>query len=154
MLSSISSRLLINRSVSRNALMMYSTTTALQDRLVIAVGGNALQRRGERLTIENMLKAAAEMAPTIKELASTHQVVLTHGNGPQVGELALERSAATFDVLGAESVGQIGYVLSQALASVGLIAVPIVTQVVVDPQDAAFRNPYVLCSAAKCRMVL
>ena len=66
---------------------------------------------------------------------------LLKGNGPQVGELALERSAATFDVLGAESVGQIGYVLSQAMASVGLIAAPIVTQVVVDPQSEAFRNP-------------
>ena len=122
----------------------YSTTAALQDRLVIAVGGNALQRRGERLTIENMLKAAADMAPTVKALADEHEVVLTHGNGPQVGELALERSAATFDVLGAESTGQIGYVLAQAMASVGLTAVPIVTQVVVDAQSEAFRNPYVM----------
>ena len=141
---------------------------------MIAVGGNALQRRGERLTIENMLKAAADMAPTIAELAAEHELVLTHGtsralyeahimhylvncvestdsqtfylsslpgNGPQVGELALERSAASFDVLGAESVGQIGYVLSQAMASVGTVAAPIVTQVVVDPQSDAFRNP-------------
>jgi len=113
----------------------------LNERIVIAVGGNALQRRGERLTIENMLKAAADMAPTIHQLASQHQVVLTHGNGPQVGELALERSAATFDVLGAESMGQIGYVLSQALASVGRQCAPILTQVVVDPQDEAFQNP-------------
>jgi carbamate kinase len=73
--------------------------------------------------------------------SSCYQVVLTHGNGPQVGELALERSAATFDVLGAESMGQIGYVLAQALASVGCQAVPILTQVVVDPQSPAFRNP-------------
>lgn len=88
-----------------------------------------------------MLKAAADMAPTIAELAETHEIVLCHGNGPQVGELALERSAATFDVLGAESMGQIGYVLSQAMASVGCIAIPIITQVVVDPQHEAFRNP-------------
>ena len=73
----------------------YSTTSPLNDRIVVAVGGNALQRRGERLTIENMLKAAAEMAPTIASLAQEHELVLTHGNGPQVGELALERSAAT-----------------------------------------------------------
>ena len=46
---------------------------------MIAVGGNALQRRGERLTIEHMLKAAADMAPTIKSLADEHEVVLTHG---------------------------------------------------------------------------
>ena len=53
----------------------------------------------------------------------------------------MERSAATFDVLGAESTGQIGYVLAQAMASVGCTAVPIVTQVVVDPQSDAFKNP-------------
>ena len=46
---------------------------------MIAVGGNALQRRGERLTIENMLKAAADMAPTIAEIAAEHELVLTHG---------------------------------------------------------------------------
>jgi carbamate kinase len=119
----------------------YSYTTILSDRLVVAVGGNALQRRGERLTIENQLKAAADMAPMIADLAAKHQVVLTHGNGPQVGELALERSAATFDVLGAESMGQIGYVLAQALSSVGLKPVPVLTQVVVDPQHEAFREP-------------
>ena len=72
----------------------YSSTHPMRHRIVVAVGGNALQRRGERLTIENMLKAAADMAPTISELARDHEVVLTHGNGPQVGELALERSAA------------------------------------------------------------
>ena len=51
----------------------------LLETVVVAVGGNALQRRGERLTIENMLKAAAEMAPTIADLASKHEIVLTHG---------------------------------------------------------------------------
>jgi carbamate kinase len=67
--------------------------------------------------------------------------VLTHGNGPQVGELALERAAATFDVLGAESMGQIGYVLAQAMQSVGCTAVPILTQVVVDQFSDAFKDP-------------
>ena len=67
--------------------------------------------------------------------------VLTHGNGPQVGELALERAAATFDVLGAESMGQIGYVLAQAMQSAGVTAVPILTQVVVDQYSEAFKNP-------------
>eukprot|EP00980_Cylindrotheca_fusiformis_P007814 scaffold1669_cov129-Cylindrotheca_fusiformis.AAC.25 len=110
-------------------------------RLVLAVGGNALQRRGDRLTIENQLKAAAEMGPVMKELCSKHQVVLTHGNGPQVGELALERSAATFDVLGAESMGQIGYVLAQAMQSAGVTAIPILTQVVVDQFSEAFKDP-------------
>jgi len=110
-------------------------------RLVVAVGGNALQRRGDRLTIENMLKAAAEMAPTLAELAKDNELVLTHGNGPQVGELALERSAASFDVLGAESMGQIGYVLAQAMESAGCSAVPILTQVVVDQYSEAFKDP-------------
>lgn len=119
----------------------YSATTTLNDRIVIAVGGNALQRRGERLTIENMLKAAADMAPTLANLSKEHELVLTHGNGPQVGELALERSAATFDVLGAESIGQIGYVLAQALSSAGRTTAPIICQVVVDPQHEAFRDP-------------
>lgn len=105
MISSIGCRVLKHAARSGR---LYSTTSRLEDRIVVAVGGNALQRRGERLTIENMLKAAAEMAPTIAELSQEHELVLTHGNGPQVGELALERSAATFDVLGAESMGQIG----------------------------------------------
>jgi len=111
-------------------------------RIVVAVGGNALVRRGERLTIENQLKAARnDCAPMIRTLMAHHETVLTHGNGPQVGELALERSAATFDVLGAETQGQIGYVFSQAMIGVGVTAVPIVTQVVVDPDDVAFTNP-------------
>jgi len=111
-------------------------------RIVMAVGGNALIRRGERLTIENQLKAARrDAAPLVKALLEEYELVLTHGNGPQVGELALERSAATFDVLGAESQGQIGYIFSQALHGVGVTAVPIVTQVMVDPSDPAFNNP-------------
>lgn len=126
---------------SPGSLRSYSATSNLQDRVVVAVGGNALQRRGDRLTIENMLKAAAEMAPTIATLHNEHEVVLCHGNGPQVGELALERSNATFDVLGAESMGQIGYVLAQAMASQGVNACPIICQVVVDAQSDAFKNP-------------
>eukprot|EP00931_Biecheleriopsis_adriatica_P074262 TRINITY_DN48362_c0_g1_i1.p1 TRINITY_DN48362_c0_g1~~TRINITY_DN48362_c0_g1_i1.p1 ORF type:complete len:396 (-),score=72.43 TRINITY_DN48362_c0_g1_i1:52-1176(-) len=111
-------------------------------KVVVAVGGNALIRRGERLTIENQLKAARnDAAPMIKSLMAEHAVVLTHGNGPQVGELALERSAATFDVLGAESQGQIGYIFSQALGGQGITAVPLLTQVIVDPADPAFSDP-------------
>lgn len=88
----------VQRCRSLGSVRAYSSSSRLDDRVVVAVGGNALQRRGERLTIENMLKASAEMAPTIAALAAEHEVVLVHGNGPQVGELALERSAATFDV--------------------------------------------------------
>ncbi|KAH8074037.1 hypothetical protein JL721_2594 [Aureococcus anophagefferens] len=111
-------------------------------RVVVAVGGNALQRRGDRLTIENMLKAAKQMAPAIMAIqAAGNEVVLTHGNGPQVGELALERSCAGFDVLGAESQGQIGYVLCQAFQSLGVDAAAIVTQTLVDAADPAFSAP-------------
>mmetsp|Transcript_25100 Transcript_25100/g.54767 ORF Transcript_25100/g.54767 Transcript_25100/m.54767 type:complete len:362 (-) Transcript_25100:105-1190(-) len=131
----------ITTNLAATAIRSYSATSAAHDRIVVAVGGNALQRRGDRLTIENMLKAAAEMAPTIASLHADHELVLTHGNGPQVGELALERSNATFDVLGAESMGQIGYVLAQALASQGVNACPVICQVVVDAQSDAFKNP-------------
>jgi len=112
------------------------------ERVVLAVGGNALQRRGDRLTIENMLKAAREMAPAVNAIrAAGHEVLLTHGNGPQVGELALERSCAPFDVLGAESQGQIGYCLAQAFESAGVPCAPIVTQTLVDAGDKAFDDP-------------
>ena len=75
-----------------------------------------------------MLKVTKQMVPSILALRQAgHASALTHGNGPQVGELALERSAATFDVLGAESQGQIGYALAQAFQSAGV--------------DAAHRHP-------------
>lgn len=89
---------LLDRAAASTSSRSYSSTRPPNDRIVIAVGGNALQRRGERLTIENMLKASADFAPTIVSLARDHQLVLTHGNGPQVGELALERSAARYDM--------------------------------------------------------
>jgi len=124
-----------------SAASVSTRTSEKKLRIVVAVGGNALQRRGERLTIENMLEAASKMAPTMAKLAKNHELVLTHGNGPQVGELALERTTATFDVLGAESMGQIGYVLAQSMQSAGLTAVPILTQVVVDESSEAFQDP-------------
>ena len=96
MLSLTLARQARHQALAKTFLRAYSATLPAPDRIVVAVGGNALQRRGERLTIENMLKAAAEMAPTIAALAQEHEVVLTHGNGPQVGELALERSAASY----------------------------------------------------------
>lgn len=116
-------------------------TSNRYSRIVVAVGGNALQRRGEKLSYENQLNAAMEAIPSIKSISENHQLILTHGNGPQVGVLASERKNVTFDVLGAESQGQIGYVFSQALGTVGKIAVPIITQVRVDCLDSAFHNP-------------
>jgi len=110
-------------------------------KIVIAVGGNALQRRGETLSYENQLKAAIEAAPIIKVLSQQHQIILTHGNGPQIGCLALERKSASLDLLGAETQGQIGLIFSHALGTFGQTAVPIITQVRVDTSCPSFKNP-------------
>jgi len=120
-----------------------------RQRLVVALGGNALLRRGEPLTADIQRRHAAEAMSAIAELAEEHDVVLTHGNGPQVGLLALQALAYSdmppypLDVLGAESEGMIGYVLEQELQNrlPGRIAVTVLTQVVVDPNDPAFAGP-------------
>lgn len=118
-------------------------------KMVIALGGNALLKRGQApdpdLQRANIAAAAASLAPAIEQ----HQVVLTHGNGPQVGLLALqamadrERPAFPLDVLGAESEGMIGYVLEQELINrlPGRQVATLLTQVEVDADDAAFSTP-------------
>lgn len=116
-------------------------TTNTFRRIVVAVGGNALQRRGETLSYGNQLKAVMRAVPCIKHISDNNQLILTHGNGPQIGVLASERQNTTLDVLGVESQGHIGYIFSQALGTVGIIAVPIITQVRVDSSDIAFENP-------------
>jgi carbamate kinase len=123
--------------------------SADRSRLVVALGGNALLRRGEPLTAEIQRLHAAEAMAAVAEVAGTHDVVLTHGNGPQVGLLALQASAYAdvppypLDVLGAESEGMIGYVLEQELQNLlpGRTAVTVLTQVVVDADDPAFSAP-------------
>jgi carbamate kinase len=86
-------------------------------RAVVALGGNALLRRGEPLEAANQARAAREAARLLARASLHHQLVVTHGNGPQVGLLALMTDAYTdtepypLDVLDAESAGQIGYVL-------------------------------------------
>lgn len=120
-------------------------------RLVIALGGNALLRRGEPLTAANQARnvesAAAALAPV---LDAGHQVVITHGNGPQVGLLALqgeaygEGSAFPLDVLGAETEGMIGYLLERALANACTAErdfATLLTQIAVSPTDPAFLVP-------------
>ena len=118
-------------------------------RVVIALGGNALLRRGEPMDVElqrTNLKVAAE---AIAEIAEDHQVVITHGNGPQVGLLALQNEAydeappAPLDVLDAETEGMIGYLLEQELGHhlPGGKLATLLTQVVVDPYDPAFLHP-------------
>jgi len=118
-------------------------------RLVVALGGNALLRRGEAMTADIQRQHAAEAMTAVAELAGSHDIVLTHGNGPQVGLLALQASAYTdvpaypLDVLGAETEGMIGYVLEQELSNrlPGRTAVTVLTQVVVDANDPAFETP-------------
>ena len=92
-------------------------------RVLIALGGNALLRRGEALSADNQLININLAAAQLARVAKKHDVILTHGNGPQVGLLALQAAAYTavapypLDVLGAESQGMVGYLLEQALAN-------------------------------------
>jgi carbamate kinase len=116
-------------------------------KLVVALGGNALLRRGEEPSAARQRARAAEAIAAVAELARLHDVVLTHGNGPQVGLLALQASAgadaAPLDVLGAETEGMIGYVLEQELQNQlpGRTVATMLTQVVVDADDPAFTAP-------------
>lgn len=117
--------------------------------VVVALGGNALLRRGEPLEADIQRKNIATAAKTIALIAQEYNVVLVHGNGPQVGLLALQNSAYTkvspypLDVLGAESQGMIGYMLIQELKNLmpSRNVTALLTQVQVDPQDPAFANP-------------
>ena len=90
-------------------------------RVVAALGGNALLRRGEPAEAELQLQNVATAARALAAISWDHDVVVTHGNGPQVGLLALQSAVYDavepypFDVLGAESEGMVGYMLEQAL---------------------------------------
>jgi carbamate kinase len=118
-------------------------------RVVVALGGNALIRRGERAEAATLRANVVRAARAVAAVARSHEVVVTHGNGPQVGLLALQaeayRDVAPYplDVLGAESEGMIGYLLEQEL----LNALPsrrvatLLTQVSVDTADPAFAAP-------------
>ncbi|WP_435946323.1 carbamate kinase [Dryocola sp. BD586] len=117
--------------------------------LVVALGGNALLKRGEPLEAEIQRKNIDLAAKTIAQLTASWRVVLVHGNGPQVGLLALQNSAYQkvapypLDILGAESQGMIGYMLQQSLKNhlpAREVSV-LLTQVEVDAGDPAFRNP-------------
>jgi carbamate kinase len=118
-------------------------------KIVIALGGNALLHRGEPAELAIQRRRAAAAARSIATVAAEHEVVVTHGNGPQVGLLALMSDAYRevhpypLDVLGAESQGMIGYLLQQALrdAMPGRQVVTLLTEVEVDGQDPAFHHP-------------
>ena len=119
-------------------------------RIVVALGGNALLKRSDPMTAEaqraNVRVAAKALAP----LARDHDLVIAHGNGPQVGLLALQAAAYTavepypLDVLGAQTQGMIAYMVEQELGNVVPFEKPIatvLTMVEVDPDDPAFRDP-------------
>jgi carbamate kinase len=118
--------------------------------VVIALGGNALLRRGEPMTAETQRANVRVAAQALAPLASEHQLVISHGNGPQVGLLALQGAAYEkvetypLDVLGAQTEGMIGYMVEQELGNLLSFERPfatMLTMVEVDAHDSAFRNP-------------
>ena len=118
-------------------------------RVVAALGGNALLRRGEPATAEAQRANVERAVAALRAIAVRHELVLTHGNGPQVGLLALQADAyeevppPPLDVLGAESEGQVGYLLEQALRNAlpGRAVATVLTQIVVAEDDPAFAAP-------------
>ena len=126
----------------------------MKRRVVIALGGNALQKNGEA-TAEAQKKVAESVADTIVKLSRNYEIIIAHGNGPQVGNILIhEESAATdkapampLETAVAMSQGQIGYWLSQAITNAFSEAhrrvkvSTVVTQVLVDRSDPAFKNP-------------
>jgi carbamate kinase len=119
-------------------------------RIVVALGGNALLKRGQPMTAEVQRANVRVAAEAIAPLAQSHQVVISHGNGPQVGLLALQGAAYKpdeafpLDVLGAETEGMIGYMIEQELGNLLPFEVPfatVLTMVEVDPDDPGFQNP-------------
>jgi carbamate kinase len=119
-------------------------------KLVVALGGNALLKRGQKLSAENQMDNIRTAAAQLARVALLHEVVLTHGNGPQVGLLALQSAAYTavetypLDVLGAETEGMIGYLLEQELKNLlpdDRAVTTILTRVEVDSRDPAFTHP-------------
>jgi len=119
-------------------------------RVVVALGGNALLQRGQVLNAENQRGNIRIAARQLAEIHKHHQLIIAHGNGPQVGLLALMDAAYTavdpypLDVLGAETIGMIGYMIEQELGNIIPLddhIVTVLTQVLVDPADPAFLNP-------------
>ena len=123
-------------------------------KFVIAIGGNAVNRPGEKPTAENMMKNLKETMEYLIDIIKDHSVVITHGNGPQVGNLLLQQEAARdivppfpIDVNDAQTQGSLGYMICQTLynslieKNVKKEIAAVVTQIVVDPEDPAFQNP-------------
>lgn len=123
-------------------------------RVVVALGGNALLRRGQAMTVENQRENVRLACDRLAPIAEQHELIISHGNGPQVGLLALEEAAyhevepkaaeSPLDVLGAETQGMIGYLIEQELGNRLPFEKPLaslLTMIEVDPADPAFENP-------------
>jgi carbamate kinase len=119
-------------------------------KVIVALGGNALLKRGEPMTAERQRANVGVAADALARVAEVHELVITHGNGPQVGLLALQGDAYQaveaypLDMLGAETEGMIGYLLEQELGNRLPSETPlatILTMVEVDPADPAFNDP-------------
>ena len=126
------------------------STGPLKPILLVALGGNALIGKGERGAIAEQFANLRGPVRQIARLSRTHRIIVTHGNGPQVGLLALEAAAITgvepytLDILNAQSEGMIGYMIEQELGNILPEEVPfatILTQVEIDPADPAFDKP-------------
>jgi len=125
------------------------------DIVVVALGGNAILRRGEKGTFEEQYRNVCETVQRIADLVQNgYKVVITHGNGPQVGATLLRHEAAKsivppfpLDVCGSETQGFIGYMIQQALRNelkkrgMDKYVITVVTRVIIDADDEAFRNP-------------
>jgi carbamate kinase len=119
-------------------------------RVVVALGGNALLRRGQPMTAENQRENVALACDHLAPIAEQHELIISHGNGPQIGLLALEEAAygeeteSPLDVLGAQTQGMIGYLIEQELGNRLPFEKPIaslLTMIEVDPDDPAFNSP-------------
>lgn len=119
-------------------------------RIVVALGGNALLKRGEPMTADVQRANARTAAVALADLARDHEIVVAHGSGPQVGLLALQAAAYRevpafpLDIISAESIGMIGYLVEQELANAlpeGTRIATLLTQIEVDRNDPAFQRP-------------
>ncbi len=119
-------------------------------RVVVALGGNALLRRGQPMTVENQRENVRLACGRLAPIAEKHELIISHGNGPQIGLLALEEAAygevpeSALDVLGAQTQGMIGYLIEQELGNRLPFEKPLaslLTMIEVDPDDSAFADP-------------
>ena len=118
--------------------------------IVLALGGNALIKDTDKPSLSVQFKNASEVVCDILKLSKTHDIIITHGNGPQVGNILLQVEAAAgiaykvpLEVCVAESQGEIGYIIEQTLRNCNKTApvISVLTQVLVSKKDKAFKNP-------------